>query len=429
MRAAFLTLGCKVNSYETEAVWELMQKQGYERVGFHEESDVYLINTCTVTNNGDVKSRKMIREAVARAPGATVVVMGCLSQLRASEILGIPGVDVVVGTKDRDRIPEFIALFQKTRIPLDRVTPLGKTERFDDLSIGAFEDHQRAFLKIQDGCNNFCAYCIIPYARGRVRSKAPERVLSEARELVSHGYKELILTGIHTGGYGLDLEQYRFSDLLSDLERIDGLERIRISSIETSELTAEVLAVLKRSHKIVNHLHIPLQSGSEAILRAMNRKYDPAGYRKTIAALRELLPDLAVTTDVIVGFPGETAADFAETKQFLREIGFSELHVFPFSKRNGTLAAQMEPQVPGDIKKARVKELLELSDELAKAFVQSQVGKILSVLPETRKDGFLVGHTGNYLSVRFPGPDSDLGQLVQVRLIRENYPLSEAERT
>jgi len=426
MKAAFLTLGCKVNSYETEAVWELLQKCGYERVEFPEKSDVYLINTCTVTNNGDVKSRKMIREAIRTNGEAIVVVMGCFSQLKADEVLDIPGVSIVLGTKNRQRIPEYIDEYRTTRRVLNKVEALDEAVGFDDLSIRSFEKHQRAFLKIQDGCNNFCSYCIIPYARGRVRSKLPALVMAEAEALVNNGFRELILTGIHTGGYGQDLPNYRFADLLRDLDRIEGLVRIRISSVEISELTDEVLDVLRHSRKIVNHLHIPLQSGAEEILRAMNRKYDKAEYERRIHQLRDLIPNLAVTTDVIVGFPGETDDHFREMVDFIRRIGFSELHVFPYSRRNGTLAARMDHQIDGDRKKARVEVLLALSDELAKAYIRENVGKTLQVIPETIREGVLVGHTANYISVRFPGPESLIGVPTDVILTEERYPLSEA---
>lgn len=426
MKAAFLTLGCKVNGYETEAVWELMREKGWDRVDFKEKADAYVLNTCTVTNTGDVKSRKMIREAVRRNPEAVVVVMGCFSQLKGEEVLGIPGVGVVLGTRGRDRIPEYVEEARKSKVPLNRVLPLDREAPFEDLRIRTFEGHQRAFLKIEDGCDNFCSYCIIPYARGRVRSKAPARILAEAEALVGNGFREIVLTGIHTGGYGKDLENYRFSDLLGDLVKIEGLARIRISSIEISELTEDVLRILRSSPKIVPHLHIPLQSGSDAVLKAMNRKYDKAEYSRKIASLRALIPDLAVTTDVIVGFPGETEENFLEMADFIREIGFSELHVFPFSPRTGTPAARRTDQIRGEVKKRRVDVLLALSDELAKDFIRKNVGKTLEVLPETWSEGWLSGHTGNYLSVRFPGPASRIGVPTDVVLVTEKYPLSEA---
>lgn len=423
MRAGFLTLGCKVNSYETEAVWELLRDRGYERGEFSAANDVYVINTCSVTNTGEAKSRKMIREA-ARHPGAIVVVMGCFSQLRAEEVAAIEGVSIVVGTHDRHRIPDYLEEFRRLGQPQNLVAPLLPQTPFEDLHIRRFEHHRRAFLKIQDGCDNFCSYCIIPYARGRVRSRQPEEVLREAENLVANGFREIVLTGIHTGGYGSDFPNYRFSDLLADLAKLPGLSRIRISSIEISELTEDVLRVITASPTIVNHLHVPLQSGSDRILRMMNRKYDMAEFARKVALLRERIPDLALTTDVIVGFPGETEADFAEMFAFIEKIGFSELHVFPFSPRAGTPAAKMPDPVPPAVRKDRVAKLLELSDTLARMYIRSQMGKVLEAMPETFRDGMLSGHTGNYIHVRFLGSESLLGVPTPVIITEETYPLS-----
>ncbi|MFA7144548.1 MAG: tRNA (N(6)-L-threonylcarbamoyladenosine(37)-C(2))-methylthiotransferase MtaB [Candidatus Izemoplasmatales bacterium] len=427
MKVAFLTLGCKVNFYETEAVWELMQKHGYERVDFKARSDVYIINTCTVTNNSDGKSRKMIREAISRNPEGIVVIMGCFSQLKAGQVLAIPGVKIVLGTKNRNLIPDYIAEYLKKKTILNKVELLESNLAFDDLSINAFARHQRAFLKIQDGCNNFCSYCIIPYARGRVRSKQPKQVIKEAKTLVDNNFKEIILTGIHTGGYGVDLPNYRFVNLLQDLETIKGLERIRISSIETSELTEDVISVIAHSQKIVNHLHIPLQSGSDTILKAMNRKYDKQEYTRIISKLRAMIPNLAITTDVIVGFPGETESDFAEMVAFIRKINFQELHVFPYSRREGTVAAAMPNQISGAIKKERVNILLKLSDELAKAYINTNINIPLQVIPETYHDGYLHGHTANYIFVKFLGKSDQIGELVDIVITEESYPLSLAK--
>ena len=427
MKVAFLTLGCKVNFYETEAVWELMQKHGYERVDFKARSDVYIINTCTVTNNSDGKSRKMIREAISRNPEGIVVIMGCFSQLKAGQVLAIPGVKIVLGTKNRNLIPDYIAEYLKKKTILNKVELLESNLAFDDLSINAFARHQRAFLKIQDGCNNFCSYCIIPYARGRVRSKQPKQVIKEAKTLVDNNFKEIILTGIHTGGYGVDLPNYRFVNLLQDLETIKGLERIRISSIETSELTEDVISVIAHSQKIVNHLHIPLQSGSDTILKAMNRKYDKQEYTRIISKLRAMIPNLAITTDVIVGFPGETESDFAEMVAFIRKINFQELHVFPYSRREGTVAAAMPNQISGAIKKERVNILLKLSDELAKAYINTNINIPLQVIPETYHDGYLHGHTANYIFVKFLGRSDQIGELVDIVITEESYPLSLAK--
>jgi len=427
MKVAFLTLGCKVNFYETEAVWELMQKHGYERVDFKTISDIYIINTCTVTNNSDGKSRKMIREAVSRNSEGIVVIMGCFSQLKADQVLAIPGVKIVLGTKNRNLIPDYIAEYLEKKTILNKVELLESNLAFDDLSINAFARHQRAFLKIQDGCNNFCSYCIIPYARGRVRSKQPKQVIKEAKTLVDNNFKEIILTGIHTGGYGVDLPNYRFVNLLQDLETIKGLERIRISSIETSELTEDVISVIAHSQKIVNHLHIPLQSGSDTILKAMNRKYDKQEYTRIISKLRAMIPNLAITTDVIVGFPGETESDFAEMVAFIRKINFQELHVFPYSRREGTVAAAMPNQISGAIKKERVNILLKLSDELAKAYINTNINIPLQVIPETYHDGYLHGHTANYIFVKFLGKSDQIGELVDIVITEESYPLSLAK--
>lgn len=428
MKISFHTLGCKVNAYESEAIWELFQDIGYERVPFGEVVDVCVINTCTVTNQGDAKSRKIIRQAVQSSPDAIVVVMGCFTQLKGDEVLSIPGVKIVLGTNHRHLIPEYIQEYLQTQTPLNKVNPLGKQEEFEALQIKDFAKHQRAFLKIQDGCNHFCSYCIIPYARGRVRSKAPNAVLQEAKALLDHHHKELILTGIHTGGYGEDFDGYDFADLLNDLSRLEGDFRIRISSIEINELTDEVLAILQNK-RFCPHLHIPLQSGSERILKLMNRKYTKAQYLDKINQIRSLFENIAITTDVIVGFPSETEADFLEMMEFIQTIGFSELHVFPYSNRSGTLASKMPNQVDQAVKKERVARLLTLNNILAKQYIQTQVGRDLDVIVETFHDGLLKGHSGNYLTVVFPGDQAEVGTRQTVCLVEEKYPESPAVRS
>lgn len=300
---AFHTLGCKVNHYETEAVWNLFKQAGYRRVDFNDEADVYVINTCTVTNTGDKKSRQVIRRAVRRNPDAVIAVMGCYAQTSPAEVMSIPGVDIVIGTQDRDKILEYVERYQAERKPINAVRNIMKTRTFEELDVPAFTDRTRAFLKIQDGCNNFCTFCIIPWARGLLRSRKPESVLAQARQLVEQGYKEIVLTGIHTAGYGEDLEDYSFAQLLADLIQIDGLKRLRISSIEASQVTDEVIAVIQSSEKLCRHLHIPLQSGDDEILKRMRRKYTTAEYRAKIERIREALPGVAITTDVIVASP------------------------------------------------------------------------------------------------------------------------------
>jgi threonylcarbamoyladenosine tRNA methylthiotransferase MtaB len=360
---------------------------------------------------------------VASHPGAVVVVMGCFTQLRGAEALGIPGVSVVLGTDNRHKIPELVERFRATRTPIDAVEDHPKKEPFEPLSIRDFPSHQRAFLKIQDGCDNFCTFCIIPYARGRVRSRDPRSVLAEAEALAAAGHPEIVLTGIHTGGFGADLNGYGFADLLADLAKIQGIGRIRISSIEINELTDEVLDVMERHPIFCQHLHIPLQSGSEAVLKRMNRKYDKAAFEAKIRSIRARFPEWAISTDVIVGFPDETEEQFEETCAFVSEIGFSQLHVFPYSKRSGTVAAQW-PDLDGTTKKRRVNTLIALGESLSREYVARFHSRTLEVIPETWNDGILDGHASNYLRVRFPGPREEIGQIVMVTLTEAHYPIA-----
>ncbi len=373
MKAAFYTLGCKVNSYETEVNIEKFKENGYEIVPFNEKADVYVINTCSVTNTADQKSRKIIREAVKRGDNPIVVVMGCYSQIKYLEASKIPGVSIVIGTNNKSKILDLIEEFKQTKKQIVRVFDL-KDIKFEDMNLDKYEKHTRAFVKIQDGCNNYCTYCIIPYTRGNVRSKPKNLVIKEITTLAHNGYKEVVLTGIHTGHYGKDLDNYDFSDLLSEIEKIDGIERIRISSIEIVELDDKFMNVLKNSKKIVNHIHIPLQSGSNTILKAMNRRYNMDEFISKINEIRSIRPNIAITTDVIVGFPGETKELFNETVESIKKIGFTELHVFPYSPREGTPAAKMSNQIDNFVKKERVKTLIELSNKLKNSYYSSLIG-------------------------------------------------------
>ncbi|HZG78277.1 MAG TPA: tRNA (N(6)-L-threonylcarbamoyladenosine(37)-C(2))-methylthiotransferase MtaB, partial [Paenibacillus sp.] len=351
---AFHTLGCKVNFYDTEAIWQLFKNDGYEQVDFESQTaDVYVINTCTVTNTGDKKSRQIIRRAVRRNPDAVIAVTGCYAQTSPAEILAIPGVDLVIGTQGRGEIIELVNRVRAEREPINAVRNIMKTRQFEELDVPDFADRTRAFLKIQEGCNNFCTFCIIPWSRGLLRSREPESVVKQAKMLVEAGYKEIVLTGIHTAGYGEDLENYNFAALLRDLEKVDGIERLRISSIEASQITDEVIDVLMSSNKFCRHLHVPLQAGDDAVLKRMRRKYTVAEYAERIARIRERWPEVAITTDVIVGFPGETDEMFENGYRFMKEIGFSEMHVFPYSRRTGTPAARMEDQVDEELKNER----------------------------------------------------------------------------
>jgi len=418
---AFHTLGCKVNQYETEAIWRLFEEAGYKRVEFSTFADVYVINTCTVTNTGDQKSRQIIRRAIRQNSEAVIVVTGCYAQTSANDILNIPGVDIVIGNMGREKIIDLVNQYLKERTPINAVSDIMKTREFEELPIQGFAEKTRAFLKIQEGCNNFCTFCIIPWARGLLRSRKPENVLTQAKELLNAGYKEIVLTGIHTGGYGEDLSDYNLAQLLSDLEEITGLKRIRISSIEASQITDEILQILKRSQKIVDHLHIPLQAGDDQILKLMRRKYTTKEYKEKITAIRAVIPHIAITTDVIVGFPGETEEHFANSYQFIQELAFSALHVFPYSKRSGTPAANMPGQVKSEEKEERVKRLINLSNQLAQQYAQQFSHKIVEVIPEQpyKKEvakEWLTGYSSNYLHVVFPGTEEMIGNIYRVRI-------------
>lgn len=430
---AFHTLGCKVNHYETEAIWQLFKQQGYKRVDFEAIADVYVINTCTVTNTGDKKSRQVIRRAIRKNPDAVICVTGCYAQTSPAEILAIPGVDIVVGTQDRVKMLDYIEQYKKERQPINAVGNIMKNRVYEELDVPAFTDRTRASLKIQEGCNNFCTFCIIPWARGLMRSRDPKEVIRQAQQLVDAGYKEIVLTGIHTGGYGEDMKDYNLAMLLRDLEaQVKGLKRLRISSIEASQITDEVIEVLDKSKVIVRHLHIPLQSGSNTVLKRMRRKYTMEFFAERLNRLKEALPGLAVTSDVIVGFPGETEEEFMETFNFVKEHKFSELHVFPYSKRTGTPAARMENQIDEEVKNERVHRLIALSDQLAKEYASQFEGQVLEVIPEERykgapESGLYEGYTDNYLKVVFPASEDMVGKIVKVKITKAGYPYNEGQ--
>ncbi|WP_342043369.1 tRNA (N(6)-L-threonylcarbamoyladenosine(37)-C(2))-methylthiotransferase MtaB [Bacillus sp. OTU2372] len=430
---AFHTLGCKVNHYETEAIWQLFKQEGYERVDFESISDVYIINTCTVTNTGDKKSRQVIRRAVRKNPDAVICVTGCYAQTSPAEIMAIPGVDIVVGTQDRVKMLDYIEQFKAERQPINGVGNIMKNRVYEELDVPAFTDRTRASLKIQEGCNNFCTFCIIPWARGLMRSRDPKEVIHQAQQLVNAGYKEIVLTGIHTGGYGEDMKDYNLAALLRDLEAgVKGIERLRISSIEASQITDEVIEVIKHSKTIVRHLHIPLQSGSNTVLKRMRRKYTMEFFAERLERLKEVLPGLAVTSDVIVGFPGETEEEFMETYNFIKDHKFSELHVFPYSKRTGTPAARMEDQVDEEVKNERVHRLISLSDQLAKEYASLFEGDVLEVIPEEEykeesNTGLFVGYSDNYLKVVFPATEAMIGKIVKVKITKAGYPYNEGQ--
>ena len=330
-----LTLGCKVNTYESEFIINELKNNGYEIKEFDDICDVYIINTCTVTNSSDSKSKKMIRQAIKRNPNACVVAMGCF--IAANLDYTCEGLDITLGNKDKSRIVELLDEYFKNK-EMIQLTYNSRLSEFEDMYIDEFIGRTRAFVKIQDGCDNFCSYCIIPFVRGKCRSKSKDKVIEEVTALVNNGYKEVVLTGIHTGSYGVDLD-VSFAELLRDLVKINGLERLRISSIETTELNEDVLNILRNSKVLVDHLHIPIQAGSDPILKSMKRKYDLEFFFNKIAEIRSIRPEISISTDVIVGFPGESLELFNTTIDTCRKIGFSKLHVFPYSERKGTASS------------------------------------------------------------------------------------------
>lgn len=395
MKVGICSLGCKVNIYESEYVEELLKNNGYEIVSFDDIADIYIINTCSVTNEADKKSRKMINQAKRRNNNAIIVVMGCYSQVKAEDI----NADIVLGNKDKSKIVEYIEEYLEKRNNIKKIYNLREESNFEDMFISNFDNHTRAFIKIQDGCNAFCSYCIIPYTRGRVRSKPYETVIKEVTNLVDNGYKEVVLTGIHTGRYGIDLNNMNLEKLLKGLISIPGLYRIRLSSIEINEITDGIMELIKNSKVIARHFHIPLQSGSDKILKSMNRKYDLAYFKDKVKVLRKLDSDISLTTDLIVGFPGETDEYFNETLNTLKEIKFTKIHTFPYSPREGTPASKMENQINGLVKKERVRQVLDLSKQQEKEYYNNYIGKVLEGIVEVHKDGKVIVLTSNYISV------------------------------
>lgn len=421
----FETLGCKVNSYESEAMAQALDLEGFYEAKSGQDPDIVIVNTCTVTGASDAKSRQIIRRNIRKYPQAIHCVVGCYAQLAGENLSKIPGVSIVIGTSHRINIPSLVQEYLTTRQPIIRIEKRQDLKNYEPLQVTSYHDITRAYLKIQDGCNNWCSYCIIPQSRGPMRSRPSHEVIDEAKRLVGAGFQEIVLTGIHTAGYGLDLENYDFADLLDDLLReVPTLKRLRISSIEASEISPKLIDLMQRNPVIVNHLHIPLQSGSNTVLKRMHRHYTSEEFLSVIHQLRLFIPNISITTDVIVGFPGESEQEFEETVQLIRQAKFSKLHVFPFSPRNGTLAATMIP-VEDDIKKERVHRLLHLSTDLERSYAQQFEGKILSVLVETfdKITSECTGHTSNYLKIRFPGFEQRKNTFQEIRLLHGDTPI------
>lgn len=411
MKVKAVTLGCKVNAYESEYILSSFKDRGYEIT--NDIADIYIVNTCSVTNTSDAKSRKVINRLIRENPNSIIVVMGCM--IEANKDMEIPGVSLIIGNKDKNKVVDLVENYLKDK-QVRKILYDNFDDTFEDMFITNMTSHTRAFVKIQDGCENFCSYCIIPYTRGKQRSKDPDLVIKEIETLVSNGYKEIVLTGIHTGHYGSDL-QTTFPDLLKRIVKINGLERLRISSIEITELNDEFFEVLKANPIIVSHLHIPLQAGSDTVLQAMNRKYLTNYFESKVKKIREIRPDISLTTDVIVGFPGETEEEFQETLDFVSKIKFTKVHVFPYSRRKGTKADTMPNQIPENIKKERVKRLIDLSNKLEKEYLDLFLNKEVEVLIEEEYPDYSLGHTGNYLKVKVLKPFKS-NELIKVKIIK-----------
>jgi len=408
------TLGCKVNTYESEFVRNLLLLNGYKEV--EENADICIVNSCTVTNTADNKSKQVINNIKKNNPNALVIAMGCFTQFRKDEITDLIDADIIIGNNDKSKVLDYIHDYEKNHKKIIVFEDMNNVS-FEDMEIKKYEHKHRAFIKIEDGCNNFCSFCIIPYVRGRVRSKDFNKCIIEANDLSLSGHKELVLTGIHTGQYNSDGK--RLFELINKLSENKQLKRIRLSSVEIVELDDGMMDILKNNKTFVSHLHIPLQAGSDHVLKLMNRRYDKKYFKEMVDKIRSIRPNISLSTDIIVGFPGESDEDFEETLLFSKEIGFSKIHVFPYSDRNGTVASRMKDKIPGNIKKERVHKLLELSNQLEKDYYESFIGSEVEVLIEEEKDGYFHGFTDNYIPIKLKG-NYKINEFYKIKLNKDN---------
>ena len=432
---SFYTLGCKVNQYETNAMEQQFIKNNYEIVENTQKADIYVINTCTVTNIAERKSRQMLRRVKEINPSAVLVVCGCYAQVAKNELEQIPEIDIILGINEKNEIVQIVENYMEKMTEQDKrsqeaeIDDVSKQKEFLDFGDVTYTEKNRAVVKVQDGCNMFCSYCIIPYARGRIRSRKIESVVSEIEKISKEGIKEVVITGIHVASYGKDFDnentskKIRLIDLLEAINKIDGIDRIRLSSLEPTIVDEEFATRLSKLDKICDHFHLSLQSGCDETLKRMNRKYTTQIYRDAVATLRKYYPEASFTTDVIVGFPGETDEEFAKTYEFLKEIDFYRLHVFKYSPRRGTVAEKMPNQIDGNKKEERSNKLIELSNSTENKHNQSYIGKTVKVLFEEFEDGFFKGHTTNYMMVKVAGEEGQSDKFVNKILdvkIREN---------
>ena len=416
MKVAFQTLGCRVNVYDSEAMIELFIKDGYEVVDFNHHSDVYVINTCTVTNNSDKKSRQYINRAKRLNPNAIIAVVGCYPQVNKDKVSEMDGVDVILGSRNKS---EILYAVHKSIAEKKKVVKISDSiilnNSFENLNITDYEDKTRAFLKIQDGCNRFCSYCIIPYARGGISSKKPSDIIKEVKLLSENGFKEVIFSGIHIASYGQEFkEKYDLLDLLEEVNSIEGIERIRIGSIEPMFFDGDRMDRVKNIKKLCPHFHLSLQSGSNDTLKRMNRRYTKEEYADVVFKLRKEIDKVSITTDVIVGFPGETEEEFNETLEFLNNIKLNKIHTFKYSIRKNTPAANMKKQIDGNIKNERSKAVMDISDKYEKAYLKDILFNTVEVLMEKGNNGVFPGYTDNYIKVEVKYDKNIRGQIRKV---------------
>ena len=419
-KIAFYTLGCKVNQSDTASMERLFREAGYEIVDFAEKADIYLINTCVVTNMGQRKSRQMIHRAIRKNPNAFIVVSGCYPQTAAEEVKAIQGVDLIIGNQDRAAVVTLVeaAATEQSIDAYDNVKKLSAQTAFEELSADCETEKTRAFLKIQEGCNQFCTYCIIPYARGPLRSRSLENIKDEVEKLVAAGFSEVVLIGIHLGAYGKELKNgTSLTDAVKAALAVTGLARVRLGSLESVEVGEDLLDLMASDERVQRQLHLPLQTGCDDVLKSMHRPYDTKIFAELIQKIRAKLPDVAITTDVIVGFPGETEENFAATKEFVRSCGFSKIHIFPFSPRKGTPAASFSGVVSEKVKQRRAVELAEVDRESQEKYCESMLDKTVTVLFEQESaEGLWEGLSGNYVRVYAKSEDNLSGKIRKITL-------------
>ena len=419
-KVALHNLGCKVNAYETEAMQEILEQNGYEIVPFEEKADAYIVNTCSVTNMADKKSRQMLHRAKKMNPEAVVIAAGCYVQSAGEELLKDTSVDILIGNNEKVNLPSILENWEKEHNPL-HVHDLTREHTYEELTLSHTAGHTRAFMKIQDGCNQFCTYCIIPYTRGRVRSRRLSDIVAEAGRLAENGYQEVVLTGIHLDSYGTDLEEHEnLLTVIQEIAKIDGIKRIRLGSLEPRIMTEEFVAGLAAEEKLCPHFHLSLQSGCDATLKRMNRRYSAEEFRQCCERLRRHFDDPALTTDVIVGFPGETEEEFTATVEFLKDICFYETHVFKYSRRKGTKADRMPDQIPEQIKNQRSDVLLALTEKNSGEYRKKLLGRTVKVLMEEESTiggtTYLAGHTREYVKVAVAPETAAAGEIIDVKV-------------